>query len=78
MIKTEDKRRMDLSPALFKIAECFCVYSLTDGFCTPRNKDNCQCWDKAKQMQEVTGFSANACAWILTNRGRIEQEANKK
>ena len=31
--------RADLSPALCKVAECFCIYDMTDGFCHPRNKD---------------------------------------
>lgn len=72
-----DKTRAEQSPALCKVAECFCIYNLTDGFCHPRNKDSCACWDKAKAMTESTGMSANACCWVLLNKKRIEGEANK-
>lgn len=72
-----DKRRCDTQPALFKVAECLCIYDMTDGFCTPRNKEVCACWDRAKQLMEASGFSALALVWILKNRQRIEEEATR-
>lgn len=72
-----DKTRAELSPALCKVAECFCIYDLTDGFCHPRNKENCECWKKAKAMMESTEMSANACCFVLKYKSRIEKEANQ-
>jgi hypothetical protein len=59
------------------IAEAFCTYDMTDGFCNPRTREKCECWDKAKAMLDSTTISANACAWVLKNKERIEKEASK-
>lgn len=71
------KRRSDMQPALCKVAECLCVYDMTDGFCTPKTKDRCACWRKAEELMRSSGFSALALVWILKNRKRIEEEATR-
>lgn len=73
----KDERRCDQQPGLFVLAETFCSYDMTDGFCTPRNRDRCECWDKAEAMLKSSPLSANACSWVLKNKERIEREANK-
>jgi hypothetical protein len=71
----EPVRRIDTQPALGKVAECLCVYDMTDGFCHPKNNNACKCWSRAEEIQQSTGFSAQACVWILRHRTRIETEA---
>lgn len=72
---TEQQRRSERQPALALVAEELCVCDMTDGFCTPRNKDMCKCWDRASTLLHESGFSAQALVWILKHRTRIEQQA---
>lgn len=76
-----DKNRYDMSPALGLVAAELCETKLTDGFCHPRNVDQCKCWDRAAALKDATwnagGFSCNALVWILRNRKKIEAEANR-
>jgi hypothetical protein len=72
-----DTIRAERQPALHLIAAEICSLELTDGFCMPQNKAVCECWDRATAMIRSTGFSAQACAWILRNRTQIEKEAAK-
>ena len=71
------ERRCDRSPGLFMAAQEFCVTDLTDGFCTPKQRDVCKCWDRAEQSMRGTGLSAQAVAWIYRHRTKIEAEAAK-
>jgi len=73
----DGKRRMDYQPALFLVAQEICSLDMTDGFCTPRNRDACECWSKAEKLMDSSGFSAKALVWILQHRKRIEEEATR-
>jgi hypothetical protein len=67
--------RYKLQPALAKAAECACSYYLTDGFCMPRDRQQCKCWAKAWAVMEATGLSARAVGFIFQHRQRIEETA---
>ena len=69
--------RCKLQPALWKAAECACTYHLTDGFCSPRNVQQCKCWDRAEATMVATGLSARAVGFIFQNLRRIEDAAEK-
>lgn len=71
------QRRFDRQPALGRLAETICIYDKTDGFCSPRSKEVCMCWDNAEKMLQGSGLSARACCWVLMNSKRIEEEAEK-
>lgn len=71
------ERRCDRQPGLCLAAEQFCSTDLTDGFCSPKQRDVCKCWDRAEQSMRGTGLSAQAVAWVYAHRHRIEEEAEK-
>ncbi len=70
-----DVRRIDRQPGLGMVAQEFCVTDLTDGFCTPKLRDNCVCWHRAEKLMKATGMSAQACSWVVGNREAIEKDA---
>lgn len=71
------ERRCERQPGLFLAAHELCVTDLTNGFCSPKQVDSCQCWDKAEQMLRGSGLSCQAIAWLYRNRKRVEEEAEK-
>lgn len=74
---TNKRRRMDWQPGLFVGAEAICIYHRTDGFCSPRNCENCKCWDLANTVSDATGLSYLAIAWILSHKSHIETLAKQ-
>ena len=69
------ERRSDRQPALFLIANHICCTDLTTGFCSPQNKEVCECWNRAQNFLRGSGLSAQACVWVLQNRRKIEKAA---
>ena len=67
--------RTELSPALFQLAEVVCIYDRTNGFCHPRNKQGCECWQIAANLMSTTGLSSRALQWVLTHKADIEKMA---
>ncbi len=78
-----DKRRgsamrSDDQPGLCMAAEARCSTRLTDGFCTPKTRDCCRCWNDAEALMSATGMSARAAAWVFSHVNAIEREAAKQ
>lgn len=73
-----DIDRYNLTPALAHAAEAACSYYLTDGFCGPRNCQQCKCWDQARAVMDATGLSARAVGFIFKHRNRIEDAAEQE
>ena len=67
-------RRAEISPGLALAAHAACVCHFTDGFCSPANVNDCQCWDKAQAVQQATGLSARGVAWVFQHTTQIEKE----
>lgn len=60
-----------------RIAETLCNCALTDGFCAPHNKLDCQCWRLAKEIErwlmEPHGQAIHA-GWLVTHKAYIERD----
>ena len=72
---SEERDRYKDQPALAHAAECACTYYLTNGFCGPRNAQQCKCWDHAAATMAATGLSARAVGWIYEHLRKIETQA---
>ena len=70
---TQTRARMQRG--LLYAAELACIYKLTDGFCHPRNRPECRCWDAANAVMKATGLSAQAVHWIFQHIDKIEKDA---
>lgn len=72
-----ERQRWKDQPALARAAETVCLTHLTDGFCHPKDRPTCKCWDAASAVMQATGLSARATAWVFSRRHAIEEQAEK-